>query len=212
MTADNANGQGQFSLPTGVVSLPAAPSAPRIGTPNAGPGAARVRWSAPSGNGGSPVTGYVVKAYQGWTLVRQVVVPPTAREVRLAGLMNGRAHTFRVQAVNAVGASVHSARSLAVTPRQKPSMPYIGRPAPRNNAVRVYWTPPLSNGGAYVSSYVVKVYQGSRGLRSVKVSGRATSALITGLGHRHWYSFTVTAVNVVGAGAPSARSATVRTT
>jgi subtilisin family serine protease len=212
MTADNANGQGQFSLPTAAVRLPTAPAPPRIGTPNAGPGAARVRWSAPVSTGGSPITGYVVKAYQGWTQVRQVTVPATAREVRLAGLTNGRAHTFVVQAVNAVGASLHSARSIAVTPRQAPGAPTIGRPAAANDAARVYWRAPADNGGAYISGYIVRAWRGSDLVRTVTVSGTATSALVSGLGNRAYYSFTVTAVNVVGPGAPSARSSTVRTT
>jgi subtilisin family serine protease len=212
MTADNARGQGQLSLPSAAARMPTEPAAPRIGTPNAGPGAARVRWSTPASNGGSAITGYVVKAYRGWTKVRQVTVPARAREVRLAGLTNGRAHTFVVQAVNAVGAGRHSARSIAVTPRQVPGAPWIGRPAPRNDAVRVYWTAPKSNGGAAISVYVVKVYQGTRGLRSVTVSGNATNALIAGLGDRRSYSFTVTAKNAVGLGAPSRRSVPVRTT
>jgi hypothetical protein len=76
----------------------------------------------------------------------------------------------------------------------------------------VYWTAPADNGGAYISAYVVKIYQGTRGLRSVTVSARATNALITGLGNRGYYSFTVTAKNVVGLGPPSTRSVTVRTT
>jgi subtilisin family serine protease len=212
MTADNARGQGQESLPSAAVRIPAAPGAPRIGTPNAGPAAARVRWSAPASTGGSPITGYLVKAYQGWTVVRQVTVPAAAREVRLAGLTNGRAHTFVVQAVNAVGPGAHSARSIAVTPRQEPSAPWIGRPSALNDAARVYWTAPTSNGGASISAYVVKIYQGTHGLRSVTVPGTATNTLITGLGNRGYYSFTVTAKNVVGLGAPSARSSTVRTT
>jgi hypothetical protein len=212
MTADNTNGQGQYSLPSASVRLPTPPSAPRIGTPNAGPGAARVRWSAPVSTGGTPVTGYVVKAYQGWTLVRQVTVPATARELRLAGLTNGRAHTFRVQAVNAVGSSLHSARSIAVTPRQAPGAPTVGRPAAANDAARVYWRAPADNGGAYISAYVVRAWQGTGLVRTVTVPGTATSALVTGLGNRRYYAFTVTAVNVVGPGAPSARSTTVRTT
>ena len=210
--AANNPAPGQWSVASEPVRLPAAPGAPRIGIPNAGPAAARVRWSAPASTGGSPITGYVVKAYRGWTRVVTVTVPATAREVRLAGLLNGRAHTFVVQAVNAVGAGPHSARSVPVTPRQEPGAPWIGRPSPGDDAVRVHWRAPESNGGARVSAYVVKVYQGSRGVRSVTVPGTATSALITGLDHRGWYSFTVTARNVVGAGPPSTRSATVRTT
>jgi subtilisin family serine protease len=210
--AHNATGPGQTSLPSDAVRLPKPPSAPRMGKPNAGPGAARVRWAAPASTGGSRITGYVVKAYQGWTKVRQVTVAATTREVRFAGLTNGRAHTFVVQAVNAVGAGVHSKRSIAVTPRQAPGAPWIGRPVPRDDAVRVYWTAPTSNGGAYISGYVVKVYQGTHGVRSVTVSGKVTSALVTGLGDRGYYSFTVTAKNAVGLGAPSRRSTTVRTT
>jgi subtilisin family serine protease len=212
VVAANNPAAGQWSVTSDAVRVPTTPGAPRMGTPNAGPGAARVRWSAPASTGGSRITGYVVKVYRGWTRVHTATVPATAREVRIAGLVNGRAHTFVVQAVNAVGAGPHSDRSIPVTPRQVPGAPWIGRPAPGNDAVRVYWTAPKSNGGAYISAYVVKVYQGTRGVRSVTVPGTATSALITGLGHRGWYSFTVTARNAVGAGAASARSATVRTT
>ena len=203
---------GQTSLVSDAVRVPTAPTAPRIGTPNAGPGAARVRWSAPASTGGSRITGYIVKAYQGWVPVRVTTVPADAREVRLAGLTNGRAHTFLVQAVNAVGASGHSARSIAVTPRQVPSAPWIGRPSALNDAARVYWTAPKSNGGAYISAYVVRAWQGTRLVTSLTVSGASSNALVTGLGNRGYYSFTVSAKNVVGLSAPSARSATIRTT
>jgi subtilisin family serine protease len=212
MTADNTHGQGQYSLATDVVRLPDLPSAPRIGTPNAGPGAARVRWSAPASTGGSRITGYVVKAYQGWIPVRVTTVPAEAREVRLAGLTNGRAHTFLVQAVNAVGSGPNSARSIPVTPRQKPSAPRIGRPAALNDAARVYWTAPTSNGGAYISAYVVRAWQGTRLIKTVTVPGGARSAVVSGLANRNYYAFTVSAKNVVGVGAASTRSATVRTT
>jgi subtilisin family serine protease len=204
-------GEGQPSLPSGPVRLANVPGAPRIGTPNAGPAAARVRWSVPASTGGSPITGYVVRVYQGSTFVKQVPVPATAREVRLAGLSNGRAHSFVVKAVNAVGSGAFSARSIAVTPRQAPSAPFVGRPVPGNDAARVYWSAPKSNGGAYVSAYVIKIYQGTRGLGSITVRGTARSALVTGLGNRGWYSFTVTAKNVVGLGPPSPRTTTVRT-
>ena len=130
-----------------------------------------MRWSAPASTGGRRITGYVVKAYQGWIPVRVTTVPADAREVRFAGLTNGRAHTFVVQAVNAVGTGPNSARSIAVTPRQEPGAPWIGRPAALNDAARVYWTAPVSNGGAYISAYVVRVWQGTPAGQTVTVSG-----------------------------------------
>jgi hypothetical protein len=212
MTADNTNGQGQYSLPSNAVRVPTRPTAARIGTPTAGPGAARVRWSAPTSSGGSPITGYVVRAYRGWDKVAEVRVPDTARDVRIGGLTNGRAHTFLVRAVNAVGSGPWSARSIAVTPLARPGAPSIGTPAAANDAARVYWRAPADNGGATISAYVIKVYQGTRGIKSVTVSGSARSTLVTGLANKGYYSFTVTAKNVVGLGTPSPRSATVRTT
>jgi hypothetical protein len=170
-----------------------------------------VRWSAPASTGGSAITGYVVKAYQGSTQVRSVTVPATAREVRLAGLTNGRAHTFVVQAVNAVGAGPNSARSIAVIPVATPGAPTIGKPAAADNAARVYWKPPTDNGGAYISGYVVRTWQGSNLIETTTVAGTATSVLVTGLANKAYYAFTVAAKNTAGLGTPSARSTTVRT-
>jgi subtilisin family serine protease len=209
--AVNQKGEGQWSAVSDALRVTAAPSSPRMGRPNAGPSAARVRWSPPASNGGSPVTGYVVKVYTGWTLTKTVRVPATARDVRIGGLRNGRAVTFLVQATNAAGVSRHSARSIKVTPMTRPSAARVGRVTPRDNAAWVSWGRPWSDGGSRVRSYVVRVYQGNRGIKSVRVSGRVTRTVITGLGNRRSYTFSVSAVNALGEGPRSARSRTVRT-
>ncbi len=201
---------GQFSMETRPATTRTVPLPPQIGKPSVGSQAARVRWST-ANNQGSPVTGYVVKAYQGWRLVKTVTVPASARDVRISGLTNGRAHTFLVQAVNAVGTSRHSARSVAVTPHGKPGAPRVGKPAAADDAARVYWAAPTQNGGAYISAYVIKVYQGSKGIKTVTVSGAKRSTLITGLRNRASYTFTVTAKTRYGFGRPTPRSPTVRT-
>ncbi len=209
---DNNTGHGLLDvqqLLAGVEVAPVAPHAPGLGKPNAGPGAARVRWVAPASDGGSPVTSYVVKAYRGWTLVKTITVPATAREAVVSGLMNGRAHTFLVQARNAAGTSPHSVRSIAVTPRTKPSAARIGTPSALRKAAVVRWAAPTSNGGAAVSGFVVKVYRGSTLVKSVTASGRATSVTVSGLLAGRAHTFTVTAKNVVGTGPASAKSRSV---
>jgi subtilisin family serine protease len=205
------NGWGQWSLTSELVTPRTTPGAPKIGTPTAGPAAARVRWSQ-GATGGAPITSYVVRAYRGWDVVAEVTVPGTARDVRIGGLTNGRAHTFLVRAVNEAGTGPWSTRSIAVTPVDTPGAPTIGKPTAANDAARVYWKPPTDNGGAYVSGYVVRAWQGTKLIKSVTASGTATNVLVSGLANKGYYAFTVTAKNVAGLGTPSARSATVRTT
>lgn len=190
-------------------AAPTAPSAPRIGKPNAGPAAARVRWSAPTLDGGSPVTSYVVKAYRGWTLVKTVTVSANAREVVVRGLVNGRAHTFLVQATNSAGTSLHSVRSAAVTPKTKPSAVRIGAPRALRKAAVVRWAAPSSNGGAAISAYVVRVYRGSTLVKSVTVSARARSVTVSRLLPGRAHRFTVAAKNALGYGPASAKSRSV---
>jgi titin len=206
--ARNNDDEGQWS----VLTPPTRVLVPKIGTVTVGPGAARVTWTAPANVDGSPVARYVVDAYAGSTKVKSVRLSASAREARISGLVNGRAHTFVVWAEGTNGVRVPSKRSVSVTPVDKPGAPRIGTPAAANDAARVYWAAPYDNGGAAVSAYVVKVYSGTRGIKSVTVSGTARSVLVTGLANKGYYAFTVTAKNRVGLGPASTRSGTVRTT
>jgi titin len=184
------------------------PSAPAIGTATAGPAAARARWAVTS-TGGSPITSWVVRTYRGSDLVKETTVTGTAREVRIGGLTNGRGYRFRVQAVNAAGRSPWSGYSNTVTPVDKPGAPKVSPPAPRDDGAYMYWSAPATN-GAPITGYLIKVYQGTRGIKSVTVPGYVRYTLVPGLSAGTAYSFTVTARNSVGYGPPSARSATVK--
>jgi hypothetical protein len=126
--AVNAVGTGPESAPSAAVtpSAPATtvPGAPTGVTATAGNGQASVTWTAPTATGGSPITGYKVTPYVGGTAqpVRTFTGTGTSRVV--TGLTNGVGHTFRVQAVNAVGDSALSAPSGVVTPAGPPYAPY----------------------------------------------------------------------------------------
>ena len=69
-------------------------------------------WSAPSGDGGSAVTGYTVTASGGGSQT----CTTTALSCTVAGLTNGTAYTFTAVATNARGNSAPSVASAAVTP------------------------------------------------------------------------------------------------
>jgi hypothetical protein len=119
VTASNANGSGPASDPSNSVtpSPPTVPSAPTGVAATAASSSALVTWSAPSDDGGDPLTGYTVTPYVGSTPKTPVQVSnPSATSATLSGLTNGTAYTFTVTATNDIGSSGESAPSGAVTP------------------------------------------------------------------------------------------------
>lgn len=109
--ASNAGGDSPSSAEVNAVPK-TVPEAPVNVTAAAGNGQAIVSFTAPSYNGGSPITGYVVASNPG-----SITAAGTDTPITVTGLTNGTAYTFTVKAVNTVGNSVDSAVSNAVTPR-----------------------------------------------------------------------------------------------
>jgi len=90
-------------------------------------GGATVSWSAPSSDGGSPITGYTV-AVTPATASAQVTVSGLTATV--TGLPSGRTVAILVSAVNAVGTGP-SAASSPVTPPDVPGAPRPASPPSR---------------------------------------------------------------------------------
>jgi Ca2+-binding RTX toxin-like protein len=189
-------------------SAPAtAPGAPTIGTATAGNASATVTWTAPASDGRSAITGYQVDALSngGATVATTSVGVVTTTNV--TGLTNGTSYTFRVRAVNAVGASADSALSNTVTPATVPGAPTIGTAVRGNISATVNWTAPATNGGSPITGYQVDALTG--GVTVVSTSPAAagvTSLVVGGLTNGTSYTFRVRAVNAAGASANSAQS------
>jgi Pro-kumamolisin, activation domain/Fibronectin type III domain/IPT/TIG domain len=92
------------------------PTAPRSVSAKAGVRSATITWNAPSNNGGSPVTGYVITGTAKGHKSVTMKVSAHATKVTFKKLAAGIAWHFIVQAVNKLGRGL-SATSKAVTPR-----------------------------------------------------------------------------------------------
>ena len=96
--------------------LASVPQAPAVLSAVAGEGLATVHWLPPSGDGGTPVTGYVVTPFDGAVAQTAQTFASTATTQTVTGLVDGRTYTFRVAAVNGVGTGPQSEPSVPVTP------------------------------------------------------------------------------------------------
>jgi subtilisin family serine protease len=115
-----------------------------------------------------------------------------------------------------VNASTNTANRLLHVPSTSPETPVASAPsAPTNvratagkKSASVSWTR-ASDGGSPLTAQTVHIYRGTSKVGAVTVSASATSVTLTGLTTKVAYSFSVTATNVVGTSAESARSNTI---
>jgi hypothetical protein len=116
--AANLSGSGPASGPSAPVTPTgaSAPGAPTGVTAQADAQAAIVRWTAPSNDGGSPITGYTITPSVGGNPQTPVQTGASATDLRVTGLTAGTAYTFTVKAVNGAGSSAASSATSAVTP------------------------------------------------------------------------------------------------
>ncbi len=211
VAATNAVGTGAQSADSAPATpQPTAPAAPTNVIAAGGNTQVTVSWTAPTDNGGSAITGYVVTPFIGAAAQAPVNVGVVTSTV-VTGLTNGTAYTFRVAAVNDIGTGPQSAPSNSATPQVPATVPGaptgVGATAGAGSA-QVSWTAPASNGGSAVTSYVVTPFIGAAPQTPLTV-GNITSATVFGLTNGTAYTFSVAAVNLVGRGADSAASPAV---
>jgi hypothetical protein len=207
----NASGLSPLSTPSNAVTPVGPAGAPTAVTASRANASASVTWTAPLNTGGSAISGYLVQVRIGLTLVSTISLAGLSTSTVVNGLTNGTAYNFRVQAVTAFGAGTLSAASPAVTPATTPGSPVLravtSGVAGGPRTVAVNWTPPASNGGTAITNYMVSAYDaGNHSVQVVFVGAAVRSKTFT-FGSAGPFTFDVSAVNAIGTGSASVRSA-----
>ena len=198
VAAKNVVGHGT-ATDSNTVTPATVPGAPRDVAAVPGNASAVVTWDAPESDGGSAITGYKVTSTPAG---EPVLVGADAREATVAGLTNGTAYTFTVEAINAKGTGA-PATSPSVTPFTVPGAPTGVTATAGNQSAHVTWTAPADTNGSPITGYTVVA---SPGGQEVEVGGDTTEADVTGLTNGTAYTFTVIAKNAAGNSAASAPS------
>jgi hypothetical protein len=208
VTATNNVGTGDPSVASASATVgppatvPGAPTSVTFGLISAW--RAVITWSAPVSDGGRAVLSYTVTLLWNGAPTEAVCVGVTATSCEFFPLNPADAVKISVivTANNAIGAGIAS------TPVAAPTVP--GAPTGvtassyRSRYSVVSWTAPASNGGNAITRYTVTSSPGGFACET-----ETTSCTVTGLTNGVLYTFTVTATNGVGTGAPSVASAAV---
>jgi Fibronectin type III domain len=170
---------------------------------------AKVNWVA-QGNGGSPITGYVVTPYIGGTAKSPHVFNSTATSEVITGLTNKTAYTFKISAKNALGIGAPSP-ATAVIIAGAPGKPGKVTATKGNTGVlKVAFNAPKNNGAA-ITNFTATCTSKSGGVTRSRSKATGSPIGVSGLTVGKTYRCTVFATNGRGKGATSDASALVTT-
>ena len=199
----NSVGPGAESAPSANVTPATEPDAPTNLGATVSDQQVVLIWTAPASNGGATILRYEYELDNSgtWTSTGGTATSTTVRN-----LTNGQSYTFRVRAVNRVGAGEESF-SESATPTATlaaPDTPTSLSLTPGNQRVMLRWVQP--SGGAALTHYEYEL-DGSDTWTST--GSTAPSTTVMGLTNGQSYAFRVRAVNSAGAStATGSQSAT----
>jgi titin len=207
--AKNAVGVGGWSAvgatPMGAPPAPTGVAATVAPAPGVGSGEVHLDWDVlPVGP--AAISGYVIR-FTGDGDTRETVVDAdlTTTTFTVDGLTNGTSYSFRIAALNVLGAGPWSA-TVQATPLWSPDAPagLTGVVAPaggvRAGQVKLTWSAPSSN-GAPITDYVIE--SSADGVTWTEVGdfeSTATTFTVAGLTNGTPYRFRVAALNTLGRG------------
>lgn len=183
----------------GPYSTTTRPGKPLNATATVSSGQAVVTFDEPAYTGGLAITGYTATSTPG--ALTASIVGPSAAPITIPGLSNGTSYTFTVHATNSAGNGSESDPTAAVVPASLPGAPTSVSASVSSGQTLVSFSPPSSDGGSPITSYVVTSSPGA-----ITISGVSSPITMTGLTNGVSYTFTVSAVTDSGTGPASTAS------
>ena len=182
-----------------------APDAPAQPTVTAGNAQITVTFSAPTSDGGSPITGYTAacSSSDGGSPGSNTDI---ASPITVTGLTNGNTYTCTVTATNADGDSPASPPSDAAIPRTVPDAPGQPSIADGDEQITLTFGTPASDGGSPITGYIGTCTSTDGGAAGTNTDV-ASPITVTGLTNGKTYICTATATNAAGDGPASPPSA-----
>lgn len=211
VSAINSVGTGQPSSPPAVATTHDVPGPPRqLNATPVNHTQIDLSWTAPTSDGGSPVTGYGIRASndagQTWTeLVGNTL--STATSFSHTGLTAGTTWHYRVWAINDIGAGPLSAIESTTTGATVPDPPTDLEATPVGRTrIDLDWETPAFDGGSAITGYRIEMSEDAGGTWSRLVENTRstrTRHADPGLSSGTTRHYRVSAINAVGVGEAS---------
>lgn len=208
--AENSSGKDEAEVEIIILDKPSKPEGP-LEAVNVHKEGCKLKWNKPKDDGGLPITSYVVEKMDTQTgrWVPAGYTDGEKTEIDLTGLEPNHKYNFRVKAVNEEGESEPletDTSILAKNPYDPPGAPGMPDIVDWNeNMVKLKWEPPIRDGGAPITGYVVEFKDkfDVNFQKAVEVQGNVCSATVPKLEEGNQYQFRVRAVNKAGPGEAS---------
>ena len=210
VAAINTAGTGPFSNTARATTEATVPGAPRSLDAEAdGTSRIALSWRAPTSDGGSRITGYRIEVSEdgGANWDNLVANSHNTRTTYVhPGLEPATRRHYRVSAINRIGVSRASRVASAITDATVPDAPTgLQATAVTSTQIDLFWLAPAYDGGAPVTGYRIEVSENGTAWTDLRTNtqSRATAFQHTGLMPGSTRHYRVSAINRVGAGAPS---------
>ncbi|XP_023933258.1 titin isoform X1 [Lingula anatina] len=213
LTLENPFGKSTVTIRLNVLDKPSPPR--ELTVADVTSSSVTLTWEEPEDNGGSDITGYIIEKRDAKRQSWQKVDVVKKRELEVTNLIEGSQLYFRVMAQNDQGVSEPVTLKepvLIKCPYDKPGKP--GTPQCTDitkNSVTLNWSPPQSDGGSPITSYVVE-YKGAGVFKWTTANTEPvpdTSYTVTRLSEGKDYQFRISAENKAGIGPPSDATDTI---
>jgi fibronectin type 3 domain-containing protein len=165
-------------------------------------------WSAPSSNGGPPVTGYKIQYITDTGNFTDLISNSGSSFTAYShtGLQVGHIYIYRIFAINSIGTSNSSntASATIVQVNTVPGSPTLSVNPSSATSISLLWSTP-NDGGSAITGYKIE-YSNTTSQYNTLVANTGntqTSYLHKGLTTGQIYTYRVTAINAIGMGNPS---------